>query len=189
MSWQAFSRYPRISSCIPRNEHQLHTSVRLCPIIFDSISMISCYLTSVAFAFSICSTTIKISLHKSHGTVFWNHKVDHIMTTSPFMLSICPRSVLNIKMILTIWGLLHTFCWQWGTAPHREAVFTFWHQYWGPRAHCSVPSRGVATAETVKTRLRPLNNSSDRTKVSDKVWLAQIKWRTGGGHLTPVFSQ
>lgn len=164
MSWQAFSRYPRSSPCIPRNERQSHTSVRPCPIIFDSISMIRCYLTSVAFSFSIWSTTIKISLHKSQGTVFWNHSWPHYYNTSPCMPSVHPRSVLSIKMILTIWGLLQTFCWQCGTAPHRDAVFTFWHQYLGPRAHCSVPSRGVATAETVKTRLRPLNNSSERNK-------------------------
>lgn len=33
-------------------------------------------LTSVAFSFSTCPTTVRTSLHSSHGTDFWNQSIE-----------------------------------------------------------------------------------------------------------------
>lgn len=78
----------------------------------------------------------------------------------------CGQRQLKRHKTLTTWGWFQTFCWQWETAPQREAVLAFWHQYGGPRAHCSVPNRGLATAERenlIKTWIIYLSSFTKRS--------------------------
>lgn len=104
---------------------------------------LSCQHTSVALSLKSCSTTTTTSLHRSHGTDFCK-KINYTIRAHVLCAGIQKHFWETGQR--TIWGLFHTFCWQCWTAPQREAVLTFWHQYGGPRAHCSVPNRGLATA-------------------------------------------
>lgn len=82
----------------------------------------------------------------------------------------CDRKGIFKRKPRTMWGWFHTFCWQWVTAPHKEAAFTFWHQKGGPRAHCSVPSRGVArAAEKTNSRKHTLGKLIYHTEKSKHV--------------------